>query len=190
MIEVYQRIAGGLWIVTSLYWVVAAFGAKPNIAKRPWWLRIPVRLAIVAALFYLVYRPFGGVLRAPGAALLGSNAAALAGLAVTATGLGVALWARMVIGRNWGTPMTLKEGHELVTGGPYANVRHPIYSGILLAMVGSALTISLWFVVFFVLNGVQFVYAARREERLMLSTFPDSYPAYRARTRMLIPFVF
>jgi protein-S-isoprenylcysteine O-methyltransferase Ste14 len=80
-------------------------------------------------------------------------------------------------------PMTLKAEPELVTSGPYRFVRHPIYSGILLATLGTALAISgLWLVVFAVM-GVYFVYSARVEERLMASSFPAAYPYYRAHTR-------
>ncbi len=86
-------------------------------------------------------------------------------------------------------PMTLKQDHELVVTGPYAYVRHPIYFGILLAMAGSVLVLSLWWILILLLNGAQFVFAARREEKLMLGRFPEQYPAYMRRTPMLIPFV-
>jgi protein-S-isoprenylcysteine O-methyltransferase Ste14 len=85
--------------------------------------------------------------------------------------------------------MTLKQGHELVTTGPYAYVRHPIYSGVLLAMFGSVLVMSLLWLVVLLLNGLQFIYAARREEQLMLKTFPNEYADYMKRTKMIIPFV-
>ena len=83
----------------------------------------------------------------------------------------------------------LKAGHELVTTGPYAQVRHPIYAGTLLAMIGSVLVLSPWWLLILVVNGAQFVYAARKEEKLMLRTFPDEYAGYMRRTWMLIPFV-
>ena len=86
-------------------------------------------------------------------------------------------------------PMTLRQGHELVTTGPYRYVRHPIYAGILLAMLGSALAIGLWWLAVFFLSAIHFVYAAKKEESLMLEQFPDTYPAYKNRTKMLVPFV-
>ena len=86
-------------------------------------------------------------------------------------------------------PMTLKAGHELVTTGPYAWVRHPIYSGIILAMAGSVLVFSLWWLLILLVNAAQFFYAARKEEKLMLRTFPEEYAVYMRRSWMLIPLV-
>jgi protein-S-isoprenylcysteine O-methyltransferase Ste14 len=104
-------------------------------------------------------------------------------------GFGFALWARMHLGRNWGIPMSLRQGHELVTSGPYAYVRHPIYSGLMLAMIGSVLAVGLVWLALLVISFVYFLVSARTEEKMMVAQFPDAYPAYRQRTRMLIPFV-
>ena len=104
-------------------------------------------------------------------------------------GLALAIWARLIIGRNWGMPTTQRAEPELVTAGPYAVVRHPIYSGILLALVGTALVISLIGLAIALIVGSYFVWAARIEERNLTATFPSAYPAYMARTKMLIPFV-
>jgi protein-S-isoprenylcysteine O-methyltransferase Ste14 len=87
-------------------------------------------------------------------------------------------------------PMSLREGHELVTSGPYAFVRHPIYTGLMLAVVGSALTESLTWLLVFPLYFAYFIISARTEEKMMLAQFPGTYPAYRRRTKMLIPFLF
>lgn len=190
MILLYQRIGGGIWVAFAIIWLIASLSSKKTVKRRPWWIQIPLRLAIVLILVALLQRRWGGDLLRSGAALLSSPTIGLIGLVVCALGIGYALWARIVIGTNWGMPMTLKQDHQLVTTGPYAHVRHPIYAGVLLAMLGSAFTISLWWFVFFVVNGAQFAYAAKREEQLMLQTFPDSYPGYMRRTRMLIPFVF
>ena len=111
------------------------------------------------------------------------------GAIVFASGLLLAVWARIHLGRNWGMPMTEKQEPELVTDGPYRLVRHPIYTGILLAMVGTGLAISLWWLIACVLIGAYFIYSARVEEGNLMRTFPGQYPSYRARTKMLIPFV-
>lgn len=87
-------------------------------------------------------------------------------------------------------PMAVKEAPELVTTGPYATVRHPIYTGVILAILGSTLTGGWWWLVIFVISTAYFIYAAMREEKEMAKTFPDTYPAYKARTKMLIPYVF
>jgi protein-S-isoprenylcysteine O-methyltransferase Ste14 len=101
----------------------------------------------------------------------------------------LAIWARRHLGRNWGMPMSFKENPELVTTGPYVYIRNPIYSGFLLAILGSALTSGALWLIFFVVFGAYFVYAAKNEEKIMLQEFPDTYPAYKRRTRLLIPFV-
>jgi protein-S-isoprenylcysteine O-methyltransferase Ste14 len=86
-------------------------------------------------------------------------------------------------------PMSVKENAELVTTGPYAYIRNPIYAGIVLATLGSAL-IDWWWAVFLACAVAYFVYSAKVEERILLREFPDSYPAYKARTKSLIPFVY
>jgi len=76
-----------------------------------------------------------------------------------------------------------------VTSGPYRLVRHPIYSGILLAGVGTAVALRWSWIVAPVLAGIYFVYAATVEERYLTQQFPDDYPAYRRSTKMLVPFI-
>ncbi len=87
-------------------------------------------------------------------------------------------------------PMSLREGHELVTTGPYAFVRHPIYTGILLAVIGTTLVRGIPWIVLSAAIFAYFIYAATIEERSMIGQFPKEYPAYVNRTKMLIPFLF
>jgi protein-S-isoprenylcysteine O-methyltransferase Ste14 len=112
------------------------------------------------------------------------------GIVLFAVGLGFAIWARVHIGRNWGTPMTQKDEPELVTSGPYHLARHPIYSGVLVAGVGTAVALSWFWLIVVGLAGANFVYSAIFEERYMTEQFPDAYPAYKRSTKMLLPFVF
>jgi protein-S-isoprenylcysteine O-methyltransferase Ste14 len=112
------------------------------------------------------------------------------GLVLFAAGLAVAIWARVHIGRNWGTPMSQKNDPELVTSGPYRLVRHPIYAGILLAGIGTAVALSWAWLIAVALAGFYFIYSAIVEERNLSTQFPDSYPAYRRSTKMIVPFVF
>lgn len=90
-------------------------------------------------------------------------------------------------GRNWGLPMSRKEQPELVTSGPYALIRHPIYTGLILAMLGSASAVNVLLALLLVPVGAYFIYSARREEAVMLQQFPEQYAAYMARTGMLAP---
>ncbi len=86
--------------------------------------------------------------------------------------------------------MTQNDDPELVTGGPYRLVRHPIYSGILVAGIGTAVALSWLWIIAVALADVYFVYSATVEERYLTKQFPDTYPTYRHSTKMLVPFVF
>jgi protein-S-isoprenylcysteine O-methyltransferase Ste14 len=86
--------------------------------------------------------------------------------------------------------MTQKDQPELVTSGPYHLVRHPIYSGILVAGVGTAMALSWLWLIAVALVGVYFLYSATVEERYLREQFPDTYPAYKRSTKMLLPFIF
>ena len=111
-----------------------------------------------------------------------------AGALVTAAGLGFTVWARIHLGRNWSGSVTLKQGHELVLTGPYALVRHPIYTGLLVAFAGTALARAEWRGVLAVL----IAWAAlgrklRVEERWMAGNFGERYAQYMARVPALVP---
>jgi protein-S-isoprenylcysteine O-methyltransferase Ste14 len=114
----------------------------------------------------------------------------IAGFLLCALGFALAIWARMHLGRNWGMPMSLKTAPELVTSGPYRVIRHPIYAGLLLAMLGSACVGGGPWLLFFIVFCVYFVNSAKAEERLMVQQFPAQYPAYQRRTKALIPFIY
>ncbi len=86
--------------------------------------------------------------------------------------------------------MSQKAEPELVTTGPYRFVRHPIYTGILVAGIGTAVALSWAWLIGVALAGVYFIYSATVEERNMTKTFPDTYPAYKRSTKMLVPFIF
>ncbi|HSZ49777.1 MAG TPA: isoprenylcysteine carboxylmethyltransferase family protein [Streptosporangiaceae bacterium] len=111
------------------------------------------------------------------------------GLGLFLLGLAVAVWARIYLGGNWGMPMTRKDNPELVTTGPYHLIRHPIYSGILLAMIGTAIAVSVYWLIAAVVIGGYFIYSATVEERYMAERFPDTYPGYKRSTKMLVPFL-
>jgi len=111
------------------------------------------------------------------------------GAALTAMGIAVAIWARLYIGRNWSPRPAKKEAHELVTGGPYAVVRHPIYTGIILAASGTALTGTILGVILLAFAAALFLSRVRTEEQIILELFPDAYPPYQSRTKRLIPFI-
>jgi len=94
------------------------------------------------------------------------------------------------MGRNWDAPMTQKDEPELVTSGPYHLVHHPIYSGILVASVGTGVAMSWLWLTAVALAGVYFVYSATVEEHYLTEQFPDTYPLYKCSATMLVPFIF
>jgi len=171
------------WASFWLYWVAAAFSSKRGRVAWSRELRIRAVIIVVAILFARL-----GLFRGHG--LHTDPWRAGLGLVLFALGLGFAVWARIHIGRNWGTPMTQKAEPELVTGGPYRLVRHPIYSGVLVAGVGTAVALNWVWLTVVVLAGVYFVYSAIVEEGYMTEQFPDSYPVYKRSTKMLVPFIF
>jgi protein-S-isoprenylcysteine O-methyltransferase Ste14 len=175
-------IAAG-WVAFWIYWLVASVGAKPG---RSAWNRFAlIRVAAIVLVLVLVRAgAFRGHSTTKDPWLQGI------GLVLFLSGLGVAVWARVCIGTNWGMPMSEKTDPELVTTGPYGLIRHPIYSGLILALTGTAVAVNLYLLVLPGLFGTYFVYAATMEERHMTELFPDSYPEYKRSTKMLIPFIF
>ncbi len=113
------------------------------------------------------------------------------GVALALAGIAFAIWARLVLGANWsGLVMRVKEGQELVQTGPYAIVRHPIYAGLLAAILGTALTVGTlasYLAVAAALAGI--LMRVEVEERLMAAEFGAAHDAFRGRTRKLVPFV-
>ncbi len=187
---VAAMILFGSWWAFILFWGAMAVRTKKTVHKQPrgemrlymWPLLIGVfvmsglprylgPLAILAR--PLAQRTMGLQWAAAGAAALG---------------LAIAVWARIALGRNWSGEITLKEDHELVTSGPYAAIRHPIYTALILLFLGLALFIAsagAWIGLALVILSCWV--KLRQEEALMLRQFPDSYPAYMARTRRLVP---
>jgi protein-S-isoprenylcysteine O-methyltransferase len=106
------------------------------------------------------------------------------------SGLFVTLWARRTLAGNWSSDVTFKQGHELVRTGPYRFVRHPIYTGLLIMSLGTAIEngrLHCWLSI--ILTGIGFWIKLTQEERLLLRHFPDQYPAYRQQVKALVPFV-
>ncbi len=131
-------IIGVGWIVFCVYWLVMAATAK---AGRSQWkqfagVRVGIILVVLLLLRLRVFKGNGTATSNPW--LLGI------GLAIFVLGMALAVWARVYLGRNWGMPMSQKADPELVTTGPYGKIRHPIYSGIILGMVGTAIAVSLY----------------------------------------------
>ena len=168
------------WLIFWVYWLASAFGVKEGRGGRR---RIPLQ-GLSALSVLLLLRVFRGGSLGVHSPILGAI-----GAVVFAFGIGLAVWARVNLGRNWGMPMTEKTEPELVTSGPYRFVRHPIYSGLLAGVLGTALATNLIGLIIVAILGGFFYYSASVEEKNLTATFPAAYPAYRTSTKMLIPFV-
>ncbi len=112
------------------------------------------------------------------------------GFAVTACGLLFSIWARHYLGTNWSQAVTVKEDHKLITRGPYTLVRHPIYTGLLLALFGTAVVFDQWRELVAVVIAFSVLWQKLKlEEKWMVAEFGDEYRLYSSRTAALIPFI-
>jgi len=183
-----RQLILGLWLAWVSYWVVAAFGAKTtrwreSLASR---LSHVLPLALGVALIAWPRLHVGWLPRAP---LPHGPVRSGTALVLVAAGLAFTVWARMHLGGNWSGSVTEKEGHELVRSGPYALVRHPIYTGLLVALLGSAVACGeLRAVLGLGVVAAAFTRKLRIEERFMRERFPEEYPRYCAQVPALIPF--
>ena len=174
------------WFAFWGYWIVAAASAKSQVPRAAGSAAgVGIRIGIILLIF-LLFRT-----RAVGSnpGLIDIPAVQAAGIVLFVAGLALAIWARLYLGRNWGMPMSEKVDPELVTTGPYRYVRHPIYSGVIVAMIGTALAVGLYWLIVAFAMGVYFFYSATVEERNMARLFPSTYPQYKHSTKMLVPFL-
>jgi protein-S-isoprenylcysteine O-methyltransferase Ste14 len=187
-VQLRATLIGICWIAWVLIWIASAVifradssdpSPRPATRSRRTGLRLLLAAIVVVAL--RAHHP-GGASFDPALGWLG--------VAVCATGIGIAVWARVCLGPNWGMPMTVRARPTLVRSGPYSVVRHPIYSGLLLAAIGSALVTGPGWLVVVIGAGAYFVVSLRVEETDMASAFPDQYPEYAGHTKRLIPFVY
>jgi len=176
-----------LWLALLLVWLAGALSTKRVVRRQPAAQRLAqVALGITAlALLFVSSLNVGWlgwrfVKQGPGVEY--------AGVAITVAGMALAVWARVVLGRNWSGNVTVKADHELVQRGPYRLVRHPIYSGVTLALLGTAVSVG----EVRALLAVLVVLLAWRikwpvEERFMIEQFGDQYLQYRRRVKAIVP---
>jgi protein-S-isoprenylcysteine O-methyltransferase Ste14 len=179
---------GTLWLLWALYWLVASFGGKTVRRRESVASRIAHLgpLALAALLLVLPMGPPLGARFLPDSAL-----ASWLGAGLTAAGLGFAAWARVHIAGNWSGTVTLKEDHELVRSGPYRWVRHPIYSGLLLAFAGSGLATGEWRGALAWLIALLALWRkSRLEERWLAEQFGADYARYRREVAALVPGIY
>jgi protein-S-isoprenylcysteine O-methyltransferase Ste14 len=171
---------GCAWLVFWIYWLASAASSKESV-KSGWRPRLT---GVTAIGVFLI----AGVLRS-GSLAVHSVILEAIGAVLFGCGISLAVWARLHLGRNWGMPMTQRAEPELVTSGPYRFVRHPIYTGLLTAVLGTALVNNLLGLIVVAVLLAYFYYSGTVEERNLAATFPHAYPEYKSKTKMLIPFL-
>ena len=190
MHDLLRDCAGGLWLALGIFWLAGALTAKRSARTQSPVSRL-LQITPEVASFFLLFGRFRWPhwLRwrfTPEDSL----AWASTGLALTIAGIAFAVWARLWIGRNWSGRVTVKEGHELIQNGPYAMVRHPIYSGFLLAILGTAIVHGeLRSLLALPLAALGWTFKLRMEESFMTQQFGSVYLDYKRRVKALVPFV-
>lgn len=177
----------GLWILFAVVWLVSAIKRKRTKQRESITQRFTYVLPIVLAWFILNGSVFGqGWLRIR--FLPETDAIAWTGVVITALGIAVAFWARFHLGSNWSGVVTLKENHELIRTGPYRTIRHPIYTGILLGILGTAVAIGeVRALVALAVIWLSFYIKARREESLLAQEFGERFSEHQQHTGMFFP---
>jgi protein-S-isoprenylcysteine O-methyltransferase Ste14 len=182
-----MRVCSKLWLVFFALWMLAALRTKPTLERVSW--RRALYYGIPAVLGY--YLMFSRNLNIPWLQhwfVPRTPAVAIIAIVITLAGLLFAVWARAYLGRNWSSAPMIKEHHQLIRGGPYRFVRHPIYTGILLAMAGTSLAngkvrgalgvLLVW---------IAWTIKSRMEEEFMVRNFGAEYEEYRRSTGALFP---
>jgi protein-S-isoprenylcysteine O-methyltransferase Ste14 len=177
-----------IWIAWLVYWTISSYGNKAKAREETRLQRLAHFAPLIAAVLLFIFsRDLPGLrerIFPPGLLPVAI------GTVVLVAGLLFSVWARVTLGRNWSGTVAVKRGHELIQSGPYRWVRHPIYTGILGGFLGSALAIDRWGSIAAVaLVFAGFWFKLLREEAWMRQTFGESYTAYCARTKRLLPFL-
>jgi len=184
-----EQAIHALWLGLAVLWIAGALRTKPAVRSQgtP---RRAIHLALLTLAATLLFQRWSGIGILGLRVIPASEIAGWAGLVLTALGVSFAAWARIHLGGNWSATVTEKQSHTLVRTGPYALVRHPIYTGCLLAMLGTAIAVGQvrCFVGFAIALATWWT-KLQVEEQFMLERFGAAYVAYRREVKALIPLV-
>ena len=176
-----------LWMVLGVFWLLTALVQKRPVFRESNGRSAAYRIGAIAA-FVLMFSDWSAMGLLRWHVIPASQVLPWVALPIGIAGFALAFWARILLGGEWSAQVTLKAGHRLIVVGPYALVRHPIYSGLLMAMLGTAiagnqLRMYLAIIVLF----ASFLYKSRLEEKLLLQAMGQRYSDYRQHTYALIP---
>lgn len=186
-----ERFFGPFWLAVIVLWWLAAFASKRSVQRQSGGSRL-LQSAIALVGVWLIFNFYDVITTGWLAARIVPQTAdwIVGGAALTLAGILFAVWARVTLGGNWSGRVTIKENHELILRGPYGLVRHPIYTGFLLGLLGTA--IAFGHVRCFVgvaIVGFSLWLKSQTEEQFMMRQFGARYVEYRQRVRALVPFV-
>jgi len=185
--EVFHLLVEFPWIVFVLYWIVSAIRTRDTLQTESFASRYAI-LLIEAAGFVLLFRHSAGIGFLGHRVMHRTLPSAIVGSILTWMGIGLAIWARYHLAEYWSARITIKQDHQLIRTGPYARLRHPIYSGIILAAIGSAVVIDQWRCVLGVcLVLIGYCIKARKEETMLTQQFGDAFREHQKQTGFLIP---
>jgi protein-S-isoprenylcysteine O-methyltransferase Ste14 len=176
-----------LWLVWIVYWLWAARSVVNTRRSESWQsgasYRFPLYLGVLLLSFQkLLPPPWSRLLYPP------SVRSATTAVALQVAGLGLTMWARFHLGKYWSATITLKQGHRVIQTGPYAWVRHPIYSGLLLALSGTVIWVgTLQSFLGFGFLFASFIRKLTLEERWLHEHLGSEYGRYRHWVKSLIP---
>lgn len=182
------HVVTSLWTVFVLYWFISGLKVKQTARTEMSASRIATVTTLIAGAALIFWQSPRSIGPLSARFAPDNDWIKVSGELLVAAGVGIAIWARWHLGQYWSARVTLKVDHQLIQSGPYAWVRHPIYTGVLLAMLGSAVFVGEWRA----LLGVLLVFVAhwlkaQREEALLVGQFGSAYEEYRRRTGSLIP---
>ena len=190
LIERLLQAAAVIWLALVLVWVAGALRTKRTVKNQSSAWQVLYTVILVVGV-YLIFAKQIGIPWLDRQLFSVTVPIALAGLLVVLMGVVFSIWARLMLGDNWSNRVTVKENHTLVRSGPYRIVRHPIYSGILLGMLGSALQRGeMRSFVGVIICVLSFWLKTRAEEQFMVQTFGEEYLQYRHEVKALAPFIF
>ena len=179
----------GAWVVLLLYWLVSAPFSLKTLRRESIKTRAPV-LALNVIVYTLLFLKFGRESILSSRILPAELVLQITGLVILWCGIALAIWARKTIGAYWSMSVSLKEGHKLITNGPYVLVRHPIYTGLLAAVIGTALAIGeLRGLIAVVLYVPTYIFKLKLEEKILRENFGAAYTDYCAHTKALLPYI-
>jgi protein-S-isoprenylcysteine O-methyltransferase Ste14 len=175
------------WIIFGVYWAIGALRTRRTVQKEPFAARYGIMFLEVVG-FTLLFDDDAGIGFLGQRVLPRGLAVAEIGIAMTWIGILLALWARWHLGQYWSGRVTIKEDHKLIRTGPYARLRHPIYTGLDLAAIGAALSFDRWRCVAGVcVIVIGFAIKAKREERMLGAQFGEAFAEHRRHAGFLLP---